>query len=65
MVIILTHSHVDHDVGIFQNVLSEQRRLFTRDFYSLSPSILRHSHRHKLAILIRLINIMQILKNCG
>ena len=58
MLIILTHFHVDHDGGTFQNVLSEQRRSFTRDFYSLSSSILRYSHRYKLAILIRLINIM-------
>jgi len=62
--IILTHCHADHDAGAFQKVLTGNKlviittptiyKSFIRKYAalsSLSPALLRHSHRHKSAII--------------
>jgi glyoxylase-like metal-dependent hydrolase (beta-lactamase superfamily II) len=62
--IILTHCHADHDAGAFQKVLTGSPvvvittptiyKSFIRKYAalaSLSPSLLRHSHRFKPAII--------------
>ena len=62
--IILTHCHADHDAGAFQKVLTGSPvvvittptiyKSFIRKYAalaSLSPALLRHSHRHKPAII--------------
>lgn len=62
--IILTHCHADHDAGAFQKVLTGSPvvvittptiyKSFIRKYAalaSLSPSLLRHSHRYKAAII--------------
>lgn len=62
--IILTHCHADHDAGAFQKVLTGSQiavittptiyKSFIRKYAalaSLSPSLLRHSHRYKAAII--------------
>lgn len=62
--IILTHCHADHDAGAFQKVLTGSPiiviatptiyKSFIRKYAalsSLSPILLRHSHRHKPAII--------------
>jgi glyoxylase-like metal-dependent hydrolase (beta-lactamase superfamily II) len=62
--IILTHCHADHDAGAFQKVLTGSPvvvittptiyKSFIRKYSalaSLSPSLLRHSHRYKPAII--------------
>jgi len=62
--IILTHCHADHDAGAFQKVLTGSPvvvittptiyKSFIRKYAALSalsPAILRHSHRHKAAII--------------
>jgi hypothetical protein len=62
--IILTHCHADHDAGAFQKVLTGSPvvvittptiyKSFIRKYSalaSLSPALLRHSHRHKPAII--------------
>lgn len=62
--IILTHCHADHDAGAFQKVLTGSPvvvittptiyKSFIRKYAalaSLSPSLLRHSHRYKPAII--------------
>lgn len=61
--IILTHCHADHDAGAFQKVLTGSPvvvittptiyKSFIRKYAALSalsPALLRHSHRHKPAI---------------
>lgn len=62
--IILTHCHADHDAGAFQKVLTGSQvvvittptiyKSFIRKYAALSalsPALLRHSHRHKPAII--------------
>jgi glyoxylase-like metal-dependent hydrolase (beta-lactamase superfamily II) len=62
--IILTHCHADHDAGAFQKVLTGSPvvvittptiyKSFIRKYAalaSLSPALLRHSHRHKPAVI--------------
>mmetsp|Transcript_7652 Transcript_7652/g.14591 ORF Transcript_7652/g.14591 Transcript_7652/m.14591 type:complete len:1365 (+) Transcript_7652:217-4311(+) len=62
--IILTHCHADHDAGAFQKVLTGSPvivittptiyKSFIRKYAalsSLSPALLRHSHRYKPAII--------------
>ena len=62
--IILTHCHADHDAGAFQKVLTGSPvvvittptiyKSFIRKYAALSalsPSLLRHSHRYKPAII--------------
>lgn len=62
--IILTHTHADHDAGAFQKVLTGSPvvviatptvyKSFIRKYAalaSLSPALLRHSHRYKAAII--------------
>jgi glyoxylase-like metal-dependent hydrolase (beta-lactamase superfamily II) len=62
--IILTHCHADHDAGAFQKVLTGAPvvvittptiyKSFIRKYAALSalsPALLRHSHRHKPAII--------------
>lgn len=62
--IILTHCHADHDAGAFQKVLIGSPvvvittptiyKSFIRKYSALSalsPALLRHSHRHKPAII--------------
>lgn len=62
--IILTHCHADHDAGAFQKVLTGSPvvvittptiyKSFIRKYAALSalsPVLLRHSHRHKSAII--------------
>jgi len=62
--IILTHCHADHDAGCFQKVLTGSPvvvittptiyKSFIRKYAalsSLSPALLRHSHRYKPAII--------------
>lgn len=62
--IILTHCHADHDAGAFQKVLTGSPvavittptiyKSFIRKYAALSalsPVLLRHSHRHKPAII--------------
>ena len=62
--IILTHCHADHDAGAFQKVLTGSPvvvittptiyKSFIRKYAalaSLSPALLRHSHRHKPAMI--------------
>lgn len=62
--IILTHCHADHDAGAFQKVLTGSQvvvittptiyQSFIRKYAALSalsPALLRHSHRHKPAII--------------
>ncbi len=62
--IILTHCHADHDAGAFQKVLTGSPVVvittptiynsFIRKYAALSalsPALLRHSHRHKPAII--------------
>ena len=62
--IILTHCHADHDAGAFQKVLTGSPvvvittptiyKSFIRKYSalaSLSPSLLRHSHRYKPAVI--------------
>ena len=64
--IILTHCHADHDAGAFQKVLTGSPvvvittptiyKSFIRKYAALSalsPALLRHSHRHKPAIIGR------------
>ena len=64
--IILTHCHADHDAGAFQKVLTGSPvvvittptiyKSFIRKYAALSalsPALLRHSHRHKPAIVGR------------
>jgi Metallo-beta-lactamase superfamily len=61
---ILTHCHADHDAGAFQKVLTGSPvvvittptiyKSFIRKYAALSalsPALLRHSHRHKPAII--------------
>uniref|UniRef100_A0A7S4JWM8 Metallo-beta-lactamase domain-containing protein n=1 Tax=Odontella aurita TaxID=265563 RepID=A0A7S4JWM8_9STRA len=61
---ILTHCHADHDAGAFQKILTDSRvavittptiyKSFIRKYAALSelsPSLLRHSHRHIPAII--------------
>lgn len=62
--IILTHCHADHDAGAFQKVLTGSPVVvittptiynsFIRKYAALSalsPALLRHSHRHKPAVI--------------
>lgn len=62
--IILTHCHADHDAGAFQKVLTGSQvvvittptiyKSFIRKYAalaSLNPSLLRHSHRYKPAVI--------------
>jgi glyoxylase-like metal-dependent hydrolase (beta-lactamase superfamily II) len=62
--IIVTHCHADHDAGAFQKVLTGSPvvvittptiyKSFIRKYAALSalsPALLRHSHRHKPAII--------------
>lgn len=62
--ILLTHIHADHDGGAFQKILTGSRvslittptvyKSFIRKYSALSglsPSLLRHSHRHRPAII--------------
>lgn len=62
--IILTHCHADHDAGAFQKVLTGSQvvvittptiyKSFIRKYAALSalsPALLKHSHRHKPAII--------------
>lgn len=62
--IIITHCHADHDAGAFQKVLTGSPvvvittptiyKSFIRKYAALSnlsPALLRHSHRHKPAII--------------
>jgi hypothetical protein len=62
--ILLTHVHADHDGGAFQKILTGSRvslittptiyKSFIRKYSALSglsPSLLRHSHRHRPAII--------------
>jgi glyoxylase-like metal-dependent hydrolase (beta-lactamase superfamily II) len=62
--IIITHCHADHDAGAFQKIMTGSRvaiittptiyRSFLRKYSALSglrPSLLRHSHRHRPAII--------------
>jgi glyoxylase-like metal-dependent hydrolase (beta-lactamase superfamily II) len=62
--IILTHCHADHDAGAFQKVLTGSQVVvittptiynsFIRKYAALSalsPALLKHSHRHKPAII--------------
>jgi len=62
--IVLTHCHADHDAGAFQKILTDSRvavittptiyKSFIRKYAALSalsPSLLRHSHRHIPAII--------------
>mmetsp|Transcript_31615 Transcript_31615/g.52175 ORF Transcript_31615/g.52175 Transcript_31615/m.52175 type:complete len:1449 (+) Transcript_31615:454-4800(+) len=64
--IILTHCHADHDAGAFQKVLTGSPvvvittptiyKSFIRKYAALSalsPALLRHSHRHKPAVIGR------------
>eukprot|EP00566_Odontella_aurita_P001806 CAMPEP_0113592972 /NCGR_PEP_ID=MMETSP0015_2-20120614/38153_1 /TAXON_ID=2838 /ORGANISM="Odontella" /LENGTH=1756 /DNA_ID=CAMNT_0000499587 /DNA_START=517 /DNA_END=5788 /DNA_ORIENTATION=+ /assembly_acc=CAM_ASM_000160 len=61
--IIITHCHADHDAGAFQKVMTGSRvavittptiyKSFIRKYAALSglnPELLRHSHRHRPAI---------------
>jgi hypothetical protein len=63
MAIIITHCHADHDAGAFQKVMTGSRvaiittptiyMSFIRKYSALSglrPTLLRHSHRHRPAI---------------
>lgn len=63
MAIIITHCHADHDAGTFQKVMTGSRvaiittptiyKSFIRKYAALSglsPTLLRHSHRHRPAI---------------
>ena len=62
--IIITHCHADHDAGAFQKVMTGSRvavittptiyKSFLRKYAALSglnPELLRHSHRHRPAII--------------
>jgi len=62
--VIITHCHADHDAGAFQKVLTGSRvsvittptiyKSFIRKYAALSglsPTLLRHSHRHRAAII--------------
>jgi hypothetical protein len=62
--IIITHIHADHDAGAFQKVMTGSRvaiittptiyKSFIRKYAALSglsPTLLRHSHRHRPAII--------------
>lgn len=64
MAIIITHCHADHDAGTFQKVMTGARvaiittptiyKSFIRKYSALSglrASLLRHSHRHRPAII--------------
>lgn len=64
MAIIITHCHADHDAGAFQKVMTGARVAiittptiydsFIRKYSALSslrPTLLRHSHRHRPAII--------------
>lgn len=64
MAIIITHCHADHDAGAFQKVMTGSRvaiittptiyKSFIRKYSALSglrPTLLRHSHRHRPAII--------------
>jgi Metallo-beta-lactamase superfamily len=64
MAIIITHCHADHDAGTFQKVMTGSRvaiittptiyKSFIRKYAALSglsPTLLRHSHRHRPAII--------------
>ena len=68
MAIIVTHCHADHDAGTFQKVMTGSRvavittptiyKSFIRKYSALSglnPSLLRHSHRYRPAIIGRLL----------
>jgi hypothetical protein len=61
---IITHCHADHDAGAFQKVMTGSRvaiittptiyKSFIRKYSALSglrPTLLRHSHRHRPAII--------------
>jgi glyoxylase-like metal-dependent hydrolase (beta-lactamase superfamily II) len=63
MAIIITHCHADHDAGAFQKIMTGARvaiittptiyQSFIRKYSALSglrPTLLRHSHRHRPAI---------------
>jgi glyoxylase-like metal-dependent hydrolase (beta-lactamase superfamily II) len=62
--VIITHCHADHDAGAFQKVLTGSRvsvittptiyKSFIRKYAALSglsPTLLRHSHRYRAAII--------------
>jgi hypothetical protein len=62
--IIITHCHADHDAGAFQKIMTGARvaiittptiyKSFIRKYAALSglrPTLLRHSHRHRPAII--------------
>lgn len=62
--IIITHCHADHDAGAFQKIMTGARvaiittptiyQSFIRKYSALSglrPTLLRHSHRHRPAII--------------
>lgn len=64
MAIIITHCHADHDAGAFQKVMTGTKvavittptiyKSFIRKYSALSglsPALLRHSHRHRPAII--------------
>jgi len=64
MAIIITHCHADHDAGSFQKVMTGSRvaiittptiyKSFIRKYAALSglsPHLLKHSHRHRPAII--------------
>jgi len=64
MAIIITHCHADHDAGTFQKVMTGSQvaiittptiyKSFIRKYAALSglsPTLLRHSHRHRPAII--------------
>ena len=64
MAIIITHCHADHDAGAFQKIMTGSRvaiittptiyKSFIRKYSALSglkPTLLRHSHRHRPAII--------------
>jgi len=64
MAIIITHCHADHDAGSFQKVMTGSRvaiittptiyKSFIRKYAALSglsPTLLKHSHRHRPAII--------------
>jgi len=64
MAIIITHCHADHDAGTFQKVMTGSRvaiittptiyKSFIRKYAALSglsPTLLRHSHRHRPAVI--------------
>ena len=64
MAIIITHCHADHDAGAFQKMMTGTKvavittptiyKSFIRKYSALSglsPALLRHSHRHRPAII--------------